>query len=76
MTLYSDLLAAGCKLDSHESDLYVEATSTARMILANHGKTVDGHNVQSFISQVDGLRWLDIPFAFDPWYERRKESAS
>lgn len=71
MTLYTDLKAARLDLDNHESDLYVRDTPEARAILAVHGKRVDGHNVQRFTSQIDGKPWLDIPFAYTPWWERR-----
>ena len=66
MTLYTDLLAAGCKIDHHETDLYVEASPRALEVIRAHGKRVDGWNAQRFKSQIDGSSWLDIPFAYDP----------
>ncbi len=68
MSLYSDLIAAGCEIDHHESDLYVKRTPEAVAIIHQHGKTVDGWNVQPFVSQIDGTPWLDIPFAYEPYW--------
>jgi hypothetical protein len=66
-SVYRDLLKAGCEIDSHESDLYVRDTPAARTILQFHGKSW-----QAFRSQVDGLIWLDVPFAYEPFWEKRK----
>jgi hypothetical protein len=80
MSLYKDAKAAGLEIDSHESDLYLKDTPEARALLAEHGKKgrrtyeVDGWNVSTFTSQIDGARWLDIPFDYEPWYERLVES--
>lgn len=67
MDLYDELKAAGIPLDSHESDLYVLATPEAHAILKKHGKT--GALLSSFISQIDGRRWYDVPFAYKPFWE-------
>ncbi len=66
MSLYRDLVAAGIPLDSHESDLYALATPEAVAIV-----TRSREYFESFISELDGRRWLDVPFAFEPWWERR-----
>lgn len=73
MTLYEELKSKGHELDHHESDLYVRDTREARAILANHGKRVDGWNVQRFQSNIDAKMWLDIPFAYDPWWNRAEK---
>lgn len=65
MTLYQELKSAKCEIDSHESDLYVKATARALAIIA---KYPNGYS--RFISQIDGTYWLDIPFAFDPFWEK------
>jgi hypothetical protein len=65
-SLYQDLLAAGIPTDHHESDLYVLDTPTARSLIARHGKKGSG-----FKSQIDGLRWIDVPFAYDPFWEKK-----
>ena len=68
-SLYLELVAAGCVLDNHESDLYVEDTEAARAIIGRFPQ--EQGNLTSFTSQIDQKPWLDIPFAFDPWWERR-----
>ena len=76
-TLYQDCIKLGLKIDSHESDLYIEDTPQARELLAKHAKrgkrtyTVDGFNVAKFYSQIDGKPWLDVPFAYDPFWESK-----
>jgi hypothetical protein len=64
MSIYKDMVQAGIETDHHCSDLYVPDCPESRAILANHGKQVDGWNVQPFISQIDGKQWLDIPFNY------------
>jgi hypothetical protein len=69
MSLYTDLLAAGVPLDNHRSDLYAKVTPESRVLVDayEHRK-----NVTVFVSQVDGEPWYDIPFAFDPFWERKE----
>ncbi len=75
MTLYQRLLEAGCKLDSHESDLYVEATTTALGIIKSYAEHGCDVKPKSFISQIDGKRWLDLPFMYEPWWASRIKAA-
>ena len=55
------------EIDSHESDLYVKITPASIAIL----KLYDVSTATVFRSQIDGGMWYDIPFMFDPWWERR-----
>jgi hypothetical protein len=64
--VYQQLKDAGCALDNHESDLYVEATPTALEIVK-----ASGRSFTRFTSQVDGKQWLDVPFAYRPWWDKR-----
>lgn len=64
MSIYSEMKQAGIETDHHYSDLYVIDCPEARAILANHGKKVDGWNVQRFTSQIDGKPWLDVAFSY------------
>lgn len=70
-SLYKELVAAGVPIDHHESDLYVRDTSVARSILARHGK-----KGTAFTSQIDGKRWLDVPFAYEPFWEKKSRGSS
>jgi hypothetical protein len=64
--VYQQLKDAGCALYNHESDLYVEATPTALGIVK-----ASGRSFTRFTSQVDGKQWLDVPFAYRPWWDKR-----
>lgn len=64
---YKVLVASGAKIDNHESDLYVEATEETRRIIAASKWTFS-----AFTSQVDGKRWYEVPFAYEPWWEARQ----
>ena len=69
MSLYAALLEAGCRLDSHESDLYVEASAVATMILRRY--PTQWENARGFTSELDGRLWYDVPFSFEPFWTRR-----
>jgi len=78
-TIYEDLIAAGVKTDSHESDLYFEATPAAREIMRRRGlinrtgqRRAEGQSFQFFRSEIDGKVWVDVPFSFDPWWHKRR----
>jgi transposase-like protein len=66
--LYSKLKATGAKMDSHESDLYVEATPQTESIVRS-----SGHSFSFFTSNIDGKRWIDVPFAYQPFWDKRAE---
>jgi len=67
-TLYRDALAAGLMVDHHESDLYIIDTPAARALCRKHN-----HKCKPFKGS-DGGRWLDVPFAYDPFWESRSNS--
>lgn len=68
MTLYREMIEAGVETDSHESDLYVLATPEAREILARH--PTEAKNARGFVSAVDKRFWIDIPFAYEPFWTK------
>lgn len=63
---YKALKEAGCEIDSHESDLYVKSSLEASRILKESGW---GYTL--FIHQITGELWLDVPFAYLPFWERK-----
>lgn len=67
-SLFSEIRAAGIPHDHHESDLYILDTPEARTILTGHGMA---EARRSFFTGSDGKRWMDVPFAYDPWWEAR-----
>lgn len=72
-SLYAALKAAGCELDSHESDLYVKASAVATLILKRYAP--QWRQATSFVSRTDGGLWYDVPFAYLPWWEKRSGRA-
>ena len=69
MSIYTELLAAGIPLDHHESDLYALVDHESRRIVEAFpfkGKT--RKNITTFISQIDGKTWYEIPFSYDPFW--------
>lgn len=68
-SLHHDLVTAGLQLDNHESDLYVEDTPEARAILARH--PTHRTNARPFQHAVTGKLWLDVPFAFEPFWQKK-----
>ena len=73
MTIYQDMKDAKIKTRGHESDLYVLKTLRSTEIVgAYHSK----QNVRTFTNPNDGLTWYNIPFAFDPFWDRKKKKAA
>ena len=71
--LYDRLVAAGFEIDHHASDLYVRVTPESRAII-NAWRAENGYGegfCETFVSQVDGLRYYDVPFAFKPYWDAR-----
>ncbi len=67
MSLYKELKAAGIETDNHESDLYVKDSPEAREIVHRHRPEAP----RAFRSEVDGEIWLDVPFAFEPFWDAK-----
>jgi len=67
MTIYEQLKAAGVPTDSHQSDLYAKKTPESEAIIATYeSRSI----VTTFISQIDKTIWYDIPFAYDPFWDK------
>jgi hypothetical protein len=64
---YYKLLRAKVPMDSHESDLYVKDTPTARAILADwpFGR------LERFKNNINGQIYIDIPFAYAPYWKKK-----
>jgi len=68
MSVYSEVLATGGYIANHESDLYIEDNEVNREILARH--PLEKSNARTFQNQVTGKRCLDVPFGYDPFWDR------
>jgi hypothetical protein len=64
-TLYDECLEAGFDLDHHESDLYIKDCQAVRTLLNQRGR-----EFTQFTSQVDGKIWLDVTFAYQPYWDK------
>lgn len=67
--LYDELRAAGCQLDNHESDLYVRASPEAFEIVRRSRRP------NSTFRDREGTLWIDVPFAWAPFWRRIQERA-
>lgn len=72
-TIYQQMVEAGAEIDSHKSDLYVKSTPKTREIIRGYEYL---NSVTTFTSQIDGQLWMDIPFAFDPFWEEVRKGHS
>lgn len=66
MSLYTDLVEAGIPVSSWQSDLYCPVNELTAALIKEHGKFAT-----TFINQVEGGRWYEVAFAFDPFWERK-----
>jgi hypothetical protein len=66
MSLYAECVARGIPVSSHESDLYIPVTMETRGLCEQFG-----HKPSTFVNQAVGGLWFDVPFAFEPWWEKR-----
>ena len=77
-TIYEKLLAAGCEIANHSSDLYTPATPEAvALVRAETIRASDGADpvplsFSRFVGN-DGRTWLDIPFSYAPFWARRRD---
>ena len=69
MSIYNEIIQAGIETDHHESDLYVKACPTADAILANHGRSPGGVLPHAFVNRLDGSKWYDLPFQYEPFWQ-------
>jgi hypothetical protein len=68
--LYDEVIRLGIKHDHHESDLYIPYTPENMALARKYGKSA-----QTFKSNVDGKTWIDIPFAYSPFWEKKQREA-
>jgi hypothetical protein len=78
-SIYQQLVAAGVEIDHHESDLYCPVNEVTKAIVeegqyrsGDYGDYLLKRAVSTFNSQIDGTLWYDIPFAYDPFWEKKE----
>ena len=62
-------LMNGEEIAHHESDLYLKKNEVSTNLLSSYQFR---YNVRTFVSNIDRTVWFDIPFAYDPFWERKK----
>ena len=73
MALYDELKEAGCTIDNHESDLYVQVDDVSRsLVRAAIGREEIGQStVSMFRSAINGTLHYDVAFAYAPFWRKR-----
>ncbi len=67
-SIYERMVAAGVQIDHHETDLYVPANPVTRELVREWKFRAIA---KTFVSQIDGKLWFDLPFAYLPAWERK-----
>jgi hypothetical protein len=67
-SIYKQLVSAGVEISNHESDLYAEVNEASKKIVSEYANK---GNVKMFTNEVTKTLWYDIPFAYEPWWEKR-----
>ena len=76
-SVYETLKFAGCRMAHHESDLYVKADPASRRVLREMLDDRRLVNRPELFSADDGSGfWYELPFAYDPWWEKKMELSS
>ena len=55
-------------IDHHESDLYLKCNGLSETLVNEHEFKC---NVTRFRSPIDGCLWFDIPFNYDPFWNKK-----
>ena len=66
--IYRAMKNAGVEISSHESDMYCPVNDCTKKIVKAY--TYKG-NVTVFHNQTDNALWYDVPFAYQPWWNKR-----
>jgi hypothetical protein len=70
--IFEEIQAAAIPMANHESDLYFECNPASRAILNRHP---DKKQIaRGFIHQQLKTRWIEVPFAYLPWWEKRQSA--
>jgi hypothetical protein len=61
--LFEAVTALGIEYSSWQSDLYLPATQAVIALVKHHG-----HHFTTFHNNIDGSLWIDVPFAYSPFW--------
>jgi hypothetical protein len=65
-TLYEEVIALKIPVCSHYSDLYIPVNVETTELIKRHKA-----KATTFVHQGDQTLWYDIPFAYEPFWERK-----
>lgn len=68
MTLFQKIKGAGIPYSNHFSDLYIKDCVESRKILSQYERA--NGNATTFINQINNERWINVPFNYDPYWEK------
>jgi hypothetical protein len=68
-TLFDRILMDKIPYDNHCSDLYIPVNEKTKKLMENYEFK---ENVHTFTSNIDGGSWYDIPFAYAPYWEKKR----
>lgn len=68
-SIYDECVSLGIPTSNHESDLYIPLTPTTQKLAIDYGISAS-----SFTNQVEGGLWLDLPFQYKPFWNKRAEA--
>lgn len=67
ISIYEEAKRRNIPMSQHESDLYLKVTSDSTRLINDYEFKC---NVTTFYNTNDGSRWYDIPFAYDPFWNK------
>ncbi len=65
--IFEEIKKNNIEFSHHESDLYIPKNEITEKIINNYEFK---RNVTVFHNQITHNKWYDIPFAFDPFWEK------
>jgi hypothetical protein len=68
-TIYDECVDDKLEIDHHESDLYIKDCPAARALLEKYKCSFT-----EFEDLESGTKWLDIPFAYTPFWDKKISS--
>jgi len=71
-SIFQQATVAGLEMGNHASDLHLKDTPEARAIIAAwEAETGMSKSATYFTSDIDNTRWIDLPFAYDPFWGKQ-----
>lgn len=75
-SIYAECIARGIPVANHYSDLYIPVTPQTTALIREFqevGKLLSSPD--TFVNQVEGGLWYDLPFQYEPYWEQKARKA-